>query len=171
MGHATEHSPTGRVIISLNHQASLKGCEIVAGGCSVAETTGPDELTKRTLKGCKMLTQLVRAKMWHPFRVLIIWFRFPVVFRPPATFSQPFGLPIGPSTSPTCLDCQSEWIAQLISSASFSNSYPDRNQRCRFSRNVLAACRFWSYRRSGSTCGNGSPSPLPAARFCRRANN
>ena len=64
--------------------SSLKGCKIVAGGRSGAQTTGKESRMIRTLKRCQ-----TEARTLHPSRVRSVTCLVPVVYaplRPPATF-------------------------------------------------------------------------------------
>src|SRR4051812_38497760 len=73
-----------------------EGCETVAGGRSVSGDHRSRRQTTRTLKECQILVTSPKAFL-HPFRVPAQIDYVPVVFaalRPPATLSQPSGLPL-----------------------------------------------------------------------------
>jgi hypothetical protein len=76
---------------------SPEGWQKVAGGRSVAETTGRKDKPSSTRNGCQKLRLLETCYegLWHPFWVRTHWSLFPVVcaaLRPPATICQPFRL-------------------------------------------------------------------------------
>jgi len=72
-----------------NHRVrNPKGCQKVAGGRSVAQTPGTDRSRIRTLKGCQPNSVTLSGSKYNC--LLIRGYRYA---QPPATISQPDGLP------------------------------------------------------------------------------
>ena len=101
----TNRKPGTKSILN-SLEGNPKGCKKVAGGRSAAKTTGRRRIISRTPEGCKRIDLLMSGETLRQWDVGLQSsstpsgcdpkiHRVPVVFatlRPPATFSQPFGL-------------------------------------------------------------------------------